>query len=144
MYCISHQYFCLETGYFSPWQQAVICNFVGLRGTTAFIAAVLLRGNARECVDCEFVEMRGTAKCVEMRGAAACVEMRVASMSPNRGSSARDTSGKHAGSAAQARLKCAEPRFHALLGPVFIRDRHTLRVKKGCNPSKCLFCWGPF
>ena len=65
MYCISHQYFRLETGYFSPWQQAVICNFVALRGTTAFIAAVLLRGNARECVDCEFVEMRGTAK---MRG----------------------------------------------------------------------------
>ena len=64
------------------------------------------------------------AKCVEMRGAAACAGMRVASMPPNRGSSARDASGKRAGSAAQMRLKCAEPRFRALVGPVFIRDRH--------------------
>ena len=43
------------------------------------------------------------AKCVEMRGAPACAGMRVASMPPNRGSSARDASGKRAGSAAQVR-----------------------------------------
>ena len=72
------------------------------------------------------MEMRGTAalKCVEMRGTAACVGMRVAWTPPNRGSSARDASGKRAGSAAQVRLKRVEPRFHALVGPVFIRDRH--------------------
>ena len=72
------------------------------------------------------MEMRGTAarKCVEMPGTAAFVGMLVAWTPPNRGSSARDTSGKGAGSAAQVRLKCVEPRFHALVGPVFIRDRH--------------------
>ena len=43
------------------------------------------------------------AKCMEMRGAAACAGMRVASMPPNRGSSARDASGKRAVSAAQVR-----------------------------------------
>ena len=72
------------------------------------------------------MEIRGTAtrKCVEMRGTAVFVGMRVAWTPPNRGLSARDASGKRAGSAAQVRLKRMEPRFHALVGPVFIRDRH--------------------
>ena len=88
----------------------------------------------RGAVASSCMEMHGTAarKCVEMRGTVACVGMRVASMPPNRGSSAGDASGKRtgeasgkrAGSAAQKRLKCAEPRFRALVGPLFIRDRH--------------------
>ena len=64
--------------------------------------------------------MSGTVarKCVEMRGTAACVGMRIAWTLTNRDSSARDASGKRAGSAAQVRLKRVEPRFHALVGPV--------------------------
>ena len=89
---------------------------------TAASNCVEMRGTAAS--NC--MEMRGTAarKCVEMRGTAACVGMRVAWTPPNRGSSARDASGKRVGSAAQVRLKRVEPRFHALVGPVLIRDRH--------------------
>ena len=100
--------------------ETAICNFVGIHGTTFIIA--------RECVGMRglYSHQNRTAvlKCVEMRGTAACVGMRVAWTPPNRGSSARDASGKRAGSAAQVRLKRVEPRFHALVGPVFIRDRH--------------------
>ena len=131
--------------YSSPWQHWKRLFVISWECTGPHLS---LRGNAWECVayraieirrttasNC--VEMRGTAastcmvmrgtaarKCVEMRGTAACVGMRVAWTPPNRGSSARDVSGKRAGSAAQVRLKRVEPRFHALVGPVFIRDRH--------------------
>ena len=123
--------------------ETAICYFVAIKEPR-----LLLRGNAWECVACRIfeirrktvfncVEMRGAAasswmkmrgnttrKCVEMRGTAACVGMRVAWTSPNRSSSARVANGKRAVSAAQVRLKRVEPRFHALVGPVFIRDRH--------------------
>ena len=90
MYCISHQYFRLETGHFSPWQQAVICNFVGLRGTTAFIAAVLLRGNARLAWKCELrVCLRTAARVRGTRvGSAREVQLK-------RGSSAWNCSSRH-------------------------------------------------
>ena len=94
---------------------------IEIRRTTAS-NCVAMRGTAAS--NC--TEMRRTAarKCVEMRGTAACMGMWVAWTLPNRSSSARDTSGKRTGSAAQVRLKHVEPRFHALVGPVFIRDRH--------------------
>ena len=94
---------------------------IEIRRTTAS-NCVEMRGTvASNCM-----EMRGTAacKCEEMRRTAACVGMQVAWTPPNRGSSARDASGKRAGGAAQVRLKRVEPRFQALVGPVFIRDRH--------------------
>ena len=104
-----------------------------MRGNAWLVkSSKLARTTVSNCVEmrgaaaCSCMEMRGTAarKCVEMRGTAACVGMRVAWTPPNRGSSARDANGKRAGSAAQVRLKRVEPRFHALVGPVSIRDRH--------------------
>ena len=98
----------------------------------AYRAIEIRRTTASNCVEMRGIAasnctgMRGTAtrKCVEMGGTAACVGMRIAWTPPNRGSNARDASGKRAGSAAQVRLKRVEPRFHALVGPVFLRDRH--------------------
>ena len=98
----------------------------------AYRAIKIRRTMASNCVEMRgteasnYMEMRGTAsrKCVEMRGNVACVGMRVAWTPPNRGSSERDASGKRAGSTAQVRLKRVEPRFHALVGPVFIWDPH--------------------
>ena len=120
--------------------ETAICNFVGIHGTTFIIARECMAYRAIEIrwmTASNCVEMRGTAasnciemcgtvarKCVEMRGTVACMGMRVAWMPPNRGSSARNASGKHAGSAAQVRLKHVEPRFHALVGPIFIWDQH--------------------
>ena len=117
--------------------ETAICNLVGIHGTTFIIARECVayrvieirRTTASNCVEMRgtaasnCMEMRGTAarKCVEMRGTAACVGMRVAWTPPNRGSSARDASGKRAGSAAQVRLKRVEPRFHALVGPGTLR-----------------------
>ena len=71
----------------------------------------ICRTTATNCVEMggtaasNCMEMRGTAarKCVEMRGAAACVGKRVAWTLLNRGSSARDASGKRSGSTAQVR-----------------------------------------
>ena len=85
----------------------------------AWKCAELWLSFARECA-----ELRPANAWKLMRGTAACVGMRVAWTPSNRGSSARDANGKRAGSAAQVRLKRVEPRFHALVGPVFIRDRH--------------------
>ena len=65
-----------------------------------------------------------TRKCVEMCRTTARVGMRVAWTPSNRGSTVREASGKCGGSAAQVRPKRMEPRFHALVGPVFIRDWH--------------------
>ena len=104
----------------------------------AYRAIEIRRTTASNCVEMRgtaasnCMEMRGTAarKCVEMRGTAACVGMRVAWTPPNRDSSARDASGKRAGSSAQVRLKRVEPRFHALVGHVFIWDRHVKGKKK--------------
>ena len=98
----------------------------------AYRAIEIRRTKASNCVEMRgtatsnYMEMHGTAsrKCVEMRGTAACVGMRVAWTPQNRGSSARDASGKCAGSAAQVRLKRVEPQFHALVGPVFMRNLH--------------------
>ena len=97
------------------------CRIIEIRRTTAS-NCVEMRGASASIS----MEMRGTAarKCVEMHGTAAYVGMRVAWMPPNCGSSARGVNGKRAGSAAQVRLKRVEPRFHALVGPVFIRDQH--------------------
>ena len=77
----------------------------------AYRAIEIRRTTASNCVELHRtaasnrMEMRGTAahKCVEMCGTAACVGMRVVWTPPNHGSSARDASGKRAGSAAQAR-----------------------------------------
>ena len=120
--------------------KTAFCNFVGIHWTSFIIARECVayrvikirRTTASNCVEMRrtaasnCMKMRGTAalKCVEMRGTAACVGMRVAWTPPNWGSSARDASGKHTGIAAQVQLKRVEPRFHALMGPVFIRDRH--------------------
>ena len=98
----------------------------------AYRAIEIRRTTASNCVEMRgtaasnCMEMGGTAarKCMEMRGTATCVGMPVVWTPPNRGSSARDASGKRAGSAAQVRLKRVEPQFQALVGPVFIRDRH--------------------
>ena len=83
----------------NAWE-CVAYRVTKIRRTTAS-NCVEMRGTAAS--NC--MEMRGTAarKCVEMRGTAACVGMRVAWTPPNRGSSAREASGKRAGSAAQAR-----------------------------------------
>ena len=64
------------------------------------------------------MEMRGTAarKCVEMPGTTSCVGMQVAWTPRNHGSSARDTSGKRAGSAAQVQLKRVELRDQHVKG----------------------------
>ena len=131
--------------YNSLWQHWKLLFVISSEYTEQYL---LLRRNVWECVACRvieirrmtasnYVEMRGAAasscmemrgnaarKCVEMCGTAGCVVMRVARTPPNRGSSARDANGKHAGTAAQVRLKRVEPRFQALVGPVFIRDRH--------------------
>ena len=121
---------CLGTprvkAYSLPWQHwkrlfVISCECKGprlsLRGNAweclAYRAIEIRRTTASNCVEMRgtaasnFMEMRGTAtgKCVEMRGTAACVGMRVAWTPPNRGSSARDASGKRAGSATQVRLK---------------------------------------
>ena len=71
---------------------------------------------------CRVIKIRPTAWSFgpQMRGTAACVGMRVVWTPPNHGSSARDMNGKCAGSAALVQLKRVEPRFHALVGPVFI------------------------
>ena len=73
-----------------------------------------------------YLGMRGAvaSKWAKMRGTVPCAGMWVVWTPANRGSSVRDMSGKHAGSAAQVRLKRVEPRLHALGGPVFRRERH--------------------
>ena len=121
--------------YNSPWQhwkRLFVISWeyteprLSLRGNVwecmAYRAIEIHRTTASNCVEMRgtaasnCMEMRGTAarKCVEMRGTAACMGMRVAWMPPNRGSSARDVSGKRAGSSAEMRLKRVEPRFHTL------------------------------
>ena len=131
--------------YSSPWQhwkRLFVISWeckgprLSLRGNAwecvAYRAIEIRRTMAYNCVEMHgtaasnCMEMHGTAarKCVEMRGTAACVGMPVAWTPSNRGSSAQDASGKRAGGAAHVRLKLVEPRLHALVGPVFIRDRH--------------------
>ena len=102
---------------------------------------LLLRGNAWECVACRVIETRRTtaSNCVEMRGAAAssCMEMRPGNVwkcaEPRlawecelcgRLRIAARVRGTRMGSAREVRFKRVEPRFHALVGPVFIQDRH--------------------
>ena len=113
-----------------------ICNFVGMQGTTFIIARECVAYRAmeiRRTKSSNYVEMRGTAasncmECVELRpkNAWKCAEARLAWECKLRGRLRTEAGvrGKRMGSAREVRLKWVEPRFHALVGPLFILDRH--------------------
>ena len=132
----------LDLAYSSPWQhwkRLFVSSWeytepcLSLCGNAwermAYRAIEIRWPTASNCVEMRgteasnYMEMRGTAsrKCVEMLGTAACVGMPVAWTPPNRGSRARDASGKRAGSTAQVRLKRVEPRWVPYLYRVKIR-----------------------
>ena len=76
-------------------------------------------------------------KCAELRPANAwkCAEPRFAwecELSGRLRTAAR-VCGTRVGSAREVRLKRVEPRFHALVGPVFIPDRHIKGLKDTSN-----------
>ena len=118
--------------------ETAICNFVGIHGTTFIIARECMAYRAieiRQTTVSNCVEMRGTAasNCMEMRGTVArkCVEPWLAWKCelvwtpPNRGSSARDASGKRAGSVAQVRLNPGSTHWWV----PYLYETGTLRVK---------------